>query len=64
MQAEHFVSQDDSQLRWTIGGYYVSELVRTADGWKLCKVTLNVTWSTGNPEVAAIALKRGRASGS
>ena len=38
----------------------MNELVRTAHGWKLCKVTLNVTWSSGNPEVAAIALKRGR----
>jgi hypothetical protein len=67
MQAEHFVERvpDDGlgqgENRWTIGGYYVNELVRTADGWKLCKVTLNVTWSTGNPDVAAIALKRGRA---
>jgi hypothetical protein len=69
MQAEHFVERmpDDGlaegENRWTIGGYYVNELVRTPDGWKLRKVTLNVTWSTGNPEVAAIALKRGRTTG-
>ena len=67
MQAEHFVEREaddglaEGENRWTIGGYYVNELVRTGDGWKLCKVTLNVTWSTGNPAVPAIALKRGRA---
>jgi hypothetical protein len=66
MQAEHFVERAEGdglaegENRWTIGGYYVNELVGSADGWKICKVTLKVTWSTGNPEVAAIALKRGR----
>jgi len=68
MQAEHFVERtpDDGlavgEDRWTIGGYYRNELVRTPEGWKLCKVALNVTWATGNPEIAAIALKRGRAA--
>lgn len=75
MQAEHFVERQpgdglaEGENRWTIGGYYVNELVRTsADsssddlyaGWKLCKLTLNVTWSVGNPDVGAIAFKRGR----
>ncbi len=67
MQAEHFVAREpDDGLaegadRWTIGGYYTNELVRSADGWKLAKVTLIVTWQTGNPEVSRIALRRGRA---
>ncbi len=66
MQAEHFVEREaddglaEGENRWTIGGYYVNELVRTGDGWKLFMVSLNVTWTTGNPHVAAIALKRGR----
>ena len=51
----------DAEDRWTIGGYYTNELVRTADGWKLAKVTLIVTWQTGNPDVSRIAFKRGRA---
>ena len=73
MQAEHFVAAglEDSpppgHERWTIGGNYVNELVRTSaedtpGGWKLRAVTLNVTWSTGNPEVMRIALRRGRAA--
>ncbi len=51
----------DEADRWTIGGYYTNELVRTTDGWKLAKVTLIVTWQTGNPDVSRIAFKRGRA---
>jgi hypothetical protein len=68
MQAEHFVMRepddglDDGKDRWTIGGYYVNELVRTPIGWKLEKVTLTMTWQSGNPEVPRIALKLGRAS--
>ena len=69
MQAEHFVAReegdglDGGRERWTIGGYYTNELVRTPSvplGWKLEKVTLTVTWSSGNPEVSRIALRRGR----
>ncbi len=66
MQAEHFVAREDGDglaegaERWTLGGYYVNELVRLPDGWKLAAVTLNVTWRSGNPEVPLIALERGR----
>jgi len=66
MQAEHFVARREDeplapgQERWTIGGYYTNELVRTPSGWKLRKITLTVTWSTGNPDVSRIALQRGR----
>ena len=62
MQAEHFVDGlPPDKDRWTIGGYYTNELVRTDAGWKLCKITLTVTWSRGNPEVGTIARRRGRA---
>ena len=66
MQAEHFVAREpgdgleDGSDRWTIGGYYTNELVRTEAGWKLCAVTLIVTGSRGNPELSRIALRRGR----
>jgi len=68
MQAEHFIEREpedeleDGADRWTIGGYYVNELIRTDEGWKLSRVTLNVTWQTGNTDVSRIALKRGRAT--
>jgi len=67
MQAEHFIETragdglDDDANRWTIGGYYINELVRMDEGWKLSRVTLNVTWQTGNADVSRIALKRGHA---
>jgi hypothetical protein len=64
MQAEHFVLPGDGiepgAERWTIGGYYENGLVRTGTGWKLRAVTLTVTWTSGNPEVPRIALRRGR----
>lgn len=67
MQATHFVAREpndgleDGADCWTIGGYYINELVRSTEGWKLAQVTLNVTWQTGNREVSRIALRRGRA---
>lgn len=67
MQAEHFVAREpgdglaEGADRWTIGGWYDNRLVRVAEGWKLCAVTLHVTWTRGNPEVSRIALRRGRA---
>ena len=69
MQAEHFVAREPGAAptapdaeSWTIGGYYVNELVRSEAGWKLRSVTLTVTWSRGNPEVPRIARRRGRES--
>ncbi len=68
MQAEHFIAREPGDGlagpdadRWTIGGFYRNELVRTPAGWKLRRVTLTVTWSRGNPELPRIALRRGRA---
>ena len=67
MQAEHFIAREEGDDlepgadRWTIGGYYVNELVRSSDNWLLSQVTLNVTWQVGNDQVSRIALQRGRA---
>ncbi len=60
MKAEHFVPDVQGEDRWTIGGYYTNELVRTPEGWKIRKLTLTVTWSRGNPEIVRVALRRGR----
>lgn len=65
MQAEHFVAPGPDVApgaeRWTIGGYYVNQLVRTPAGWKLCGVALHVTWQSGNLDLPRIARARGRA---
>lgn len=45
MQARHFPCKEDaSQAVWDLGGYYTRHLVRTAEGWKIAKYTLTVTW--------------------
>ena len=60
MRAEHFVLNNEGENYYTMGGYYVDELVRTPDGWKIRAVTLNVTWNRGNRHVLRLATKRGR----
>jgi SnoaL-like domain len=60
MRAEHFVLNSEGENYYTMGGYYVDELVRSADGWKIRSVTLNVTWNRGNRHVLRLATQRGR----
>lgn len=60
MQAVHSLTTAEGPQHYTIGGYYTNRLVRTADGWKLCAVTLTVTWTSGNREVMRLAAERGR----
>lgn len=60
MRAEHFVINNEGENYYTMGGYYINELVRTADGWKLRGMTLTVTWNRGNRYVLRTATKRGR----
>lgn len=57
MQATHFLP--DETEPYTIGGYYVDQLVRTDEGWRIRSVNLNVSWHTGDPGL----LLRGRARG-
>ena len=54
MQAAHFLDGTE----FTIGGWYQDELVRTADGWRIAQVTLNVTWRRGDESIMAAAVQR------
>jgi 3-phenylpropionate/cinnamic acid dioxygenase small subunit len=58
MQAIHFMP-GAPDVEYTLGGYYVDDLVRTPHGWKLARVNLNVTWERGD----ATMLERGRELG-
>lgn len=61
MRAAHFLV-DDPEPEFTIGGYYDDELARTADGWKISAVTLNVWWRRGNEAIMPAAIERGQAT--
>jgi hypothetical protein len=50
MQARHFPPKDrPTQPIWDVGGYYNFHLKRTAEGWKIAKYTLIITWETNRP---------------
>lgn len=54
MQAAHFLDG----IEFTIGGWYQDSLIRTADGWRINAVTLNVTWRRGDESIMAAAVER------
>ena len=60
MRAEHFVLNNEGENYYTMGGYYVTRLVRTSSGWKVKGMTLNVQWNRGNRHVLRLATRRGR----
>ncbi|HEY0377201.1 MAG TPA: nuclear transport factor 2 family protein [Pyrinomonadaceae bacterium] len=43
-------------------GYYQHTLIRTSEGWKICKVKQTVFWNRGNSQVHGFHRKRGRES--
>lgn len=60
MQAEHFLNDGAGTPDFAIGGYYDDRLERTADGWRINAVTLNVFWSRGNRHIMEVARNRGQ----
>jgi SnoaL-like domain len=61
MQAEHFIVEAaPAANRWTIGGYYVVDLMRTGDTWRIHTMALYMTWQTGNRDLSRMAIERGR----
>ncbi len=62
MRAEHFIEDlAPAENRWTIGGYYTVDLIRTPDSWQINAMGLHVTWQTGNKKLSNVAIERGRA---
>lgn len=60
MRAEHWLSSGQGDDRYTMYGTYFDECVRTADGWKLSKVTLRLIREEGNRHLMRVAVRRGK----
>ena len=58
MKAEHFLANALGDNSHTLGGYYVHELRRGDEGWKIHATTLRVTWNRGNRHVYRLATER------
>ncbi len=58
MQAEHFIANKLGDASHTLGGYYIHQLRRGADGWRIHATTLKVIWSRGNRHVYQLAAER------
>lgn len=59
VQAEHFFQNSLGNPDFALGGYYDDQLERTADGWKINSVTLNVLWNRGNRDIMRLAAEKG-----
>ena len=70
MRAEHWLDGanepgtaggTETTMRYTMFGYYDHDLIRTADGWKISRMQLNVTRTEGNRWVMEESTRRARA---
>ena len=53
LHAQHVLLGLPDGEQFIFAGRYTDDLVRTADGWRIAELTLEPTWTAGNPEVAA-----------
>lgn len=57
-QAKHVLAGADSGEKWTLGGRYDWDLVRTAGRWRISGVTMTAMWDEGNRDLMAQAAAR------
>jgi hypothetical protein len=65
MRADHFLNFDDDSAWYAIGGYYRDDLVKTADGWKIERLRLDLFWQRGDRSIltrAREAVANGRSA--
>jgi 3-phenylpropionate/cinnamic acid dioxygenase small subunit len=60
MKAEHFLKNDQGDDAFALGGYYDDRLIRSAEGWRIESVTLNVFWNRGNRHIMQLAAAIGQ----
>ena len=58
IQAVHILVNERGDGEYTVGGWYDIDLRRTADGWRMCRYKLSVSWARGNRDLLRIAAKR------
>ena len=58
MHAGHFLKHEGEDYACFLYGYYTSELVRSAAGWKVCKVKLSITARHGDARVFGWAFSK------
>ncbi len=54
LHAQHTKAGTPGGDNLTLGGIYLDELVRTADGWRIAKRELRTLWVEGNPAVLVV----------
>jgi SnoaL-like domain len=47
-QAHHVLLNPTEEKTWTLGGFYIHELVRTDDAWLVRKMKMTWTWEAGS----------------
>jgi hypothetical protein len=55
MRADHFLNFENKDDWYAIGGYYRDDLLKTADGWKIERLRLNLFWQRGDSSILAQA---------
>ena len=60
MKAEHFLQNPQGASDYTIGGYYIDQLVRLDNRWTIQAVTLKLFWQRGNRNIMNLARKKNR----
>ncbi|WP_326655761.1 nuclear transport factor 2 family protein [Streptomyces anthocyanicus] len=58
-QATHLLPNPFGGPTWTLGGEYRYGLMRTADGWRISALTMNILWADGNRHIRDLALQDG-----
>ena len=58
MKAEHFLLNSQGSPDYSIGGYYIDQLIRLDGRWVIEAVTLKLFWQRGNRNIMNLAQKK------
>ncbi len=55
MQGTHAFANHSGGPLWTVAGRHDYQLKRTADGWRIARMTFTVQWASGNEQILTLA---------